>query len=372
MYKEIGSNFWLNRNKDSEDKQVNLNHLQINTADIAFLSTGRGSIAFVLDHIKLPENKKVALLPPFTCHTVIEPFINAGYKVFYYRVNRDLSCNKKSFLKDIEKIKPAVVLVHGYFGFNTLSLIKDAILEIKEKGIVVIEDITQTIYSKFEYSQADYYVCSFRKWTALPDGGCAISSKEPFKYKPVEIDIKLQEAKLEAFHAKHLYINEDTGIKDDFLRKFYDAEQILCEQKSIYAMSRISKKLQGNLDINLLRVKRRKNYSILLEKLQDSNSVKPVFRELPDEVTPLYFVVYARCNRKELQNYLAKNDIYAPVVWPKPYQCNNAVNEEADWIYQHILAIPCDQRYDIDDMKRITTTLNDFEFKRMKRKKAIS
>jgi hypothetical protein len=116
IYKEIGSNFWLNRCDELKTKEISLDFLQLNIRDVAFLSTGRSAISFVLEYIELPVHKKVALLPPFTCHTVIEPFINAGYKVFYYRIDKNLTCSRQYFLEDIEKYQPSVVLVHGYFG----------------------------------------------------------------------------------------------------------------------------------------------------------------------------------------------------------------------------------------------------------------
>jgi len=363
MYKEIGSDFWLNKNSNLEDKKLSLGFLNFNFSDIAYLSTGRSAISFVLDHLDIPNDKKIALLPPFTCHTVIEPFISAGYKVYFYRINKDLSIDKDSFLYDIKKFKPNVILLHGYFGFDTLNSVKDMISEIRDSGVVIIEDITQTIYSEFKHINADYYICSLRKWTALPDGACAISTSDLFSYKPIKIDQELEESKLNAFHAKYLYMNKDIGKKNVFLKLFHDAEQMLCEQNYIYAMSNISKKIQANLDIDSMRGRRRENYSILNKFLHNSKIIEPVFSELLEEIVPLYFPIYVKCNRKEFQAYLARNDIYAPIVWPKPNQCGGVVDPQVNWIYDHILAIPCDQRYGYDDMNRIIKVVKNYEDK---------
>lgn len=361
MYKEIGSDFWLNRYDELENKEISLDFLQLNISDVAFISTGRSAISFVLEHIKISEDKKVVLLPPFTCHTVIEPFINAGYKVFYYSIDRNLKCSRESFLEDIERYQPSVVLVHGYFGFDTLSSIKDVILDIRKAGIIVIEDITQTMYSEFVHTKSDYYVCSFRKWAALPDGGCAISTNKSFSYKPDKVDKNLQEAKMKAFHAKYLYMCKDIGNKDEFLKMFKDAEQILCNQQDIFAMSDVSKMIQGNLQIDFLRERRRENFQILCRGLTGINFIELIFNYLPKDVVPLYFPVYVKHNRKILQKYLAENNIYAPIVWPKPIQCECLVTRETNWIYDHILSIPCDQRYSSDDMKKIVEKIIDFD-----------
>jgi len=361
VLKEIGSNFWLNKNIKLENKEVKFDFLGIKSIDISFISTGRGAISYVLQHIKIPQEKKIALIPSFTCYSVIEPFLKAGYKVHYYNINKNLSIEKKSFIETIGRIKPSVVLLHGYFGFNTLNSIEDIIQSIREEGVIVIEDITQSLYSNFKHIAADYYVCSLRKWAPLPDGGCAISTKNPFSYKPIKQDKKLEKAKIEAFHAKYLYIEENIGIKDDFLKQFKEAEQILSEQSSIFAMSEISKKIQANLNIDFLRNRRKRNYSILSKELIDSTILESIFPNLPEEVTPSYFPVYVKFDRRKMQEYLAKHDIYAPVIWPKPSQCEGMIDSKVEWIYKHILAIPCDQRYDIDDMERIVQVLKSYE-----------
>ena len=361
MYNEIGSNFWLNRHEQLDDTQINLDFLDIKMKDIAYLSTGRSAISFVLDNIEVLRDEKKALLPPFTCHTVIQPFINAGYKISFYRINKDLSIDKKDFLENVKVYQPSVILVHGYFGFNTLGQINDIIQEIRDLGTIIIEDITQTLYSQFNHISADYYICSFRKWTALPDGGCAISTNDLFSYKPTNVDYRLEESKLNAFHSKYLYMDINIGEKNNFLKLFYDAEQILNKQESIYAMGDVSKKLQSNLDIGELRKSRQRNYSILNESLTNSRIVEPVFPELLEEVTPLYFPIYVKCDRKAFQTYLAENKIYAPIIWPKSDLCNNSINLEVDWIYRNILSIPCDQRYSMEDMERVVEIINNYK-----------
>jgi len=365
MYEEIGSNFWLDRHDELEAKEISLDFLQINIHDVAFLSTGRSAIAFLLEHIGLPKDKKVALLPPFTCRTVIQPFMKAGYRVCHYGINEDLTCDADSLVESIEKNQPSIVLVHGYFGFDTLRSIKEVVLDMRSSGIVVIEDITHTMYSSFEHTESDYYVSSLRKWVALPDGALAISTNRPFAYKPSRIDEDLQEAKLQAFHAKYLYMCEGIGNKDEFLRRFGEAEQILCKQESIFAMSLISKKIQANLRLDTLRKKRRENFKALVEHTRNLGTLEPIFDSLCEDITPLYFPVYIKQNRKEFQSYLAENNIYAPILWPKPSECAKAIPPTADWVYQHILSIPCDQRYGLDDMQRIAETIMEFDSERL-------
>ena len=204
MAQEIGSCFWLDRFEQVGlgGEEISLSHLNIEIADAALLSTGRSAISYVLEHITNGDRRRVALLPPFTCYTVIEPFLRAGYQVIYYRIAEDLSLSTDSLREDIDKYHPSVLLVHGYFGFDTLRNAQDLLVDIRDAGTILVEDVTHTMYSEFAHVHADYYVGSFRKWAPLPDGGVAVSTKDKFSYKPMTSDNELQEAKLQAFHAK--------------------------------------------------------------------------------------------------------------------------------------------------------------------------
>ena len=54
------------------------------------------------------------------------------------------------------------------------------------------------------------------------------------------------------------------------------------------------------------------------------------------------------------------NRIYAPVVWPKA-DCCPEVDKDSEYVYEHILCIPIDQRYDVDDMERVVKVIKSIE-----------
>lgn len=361
MYKEIGSNFWMDRHQELAHKDISLEPLGVRINDSAFLSTGRSAISYVLNQLETPDDRKVALLPPFTCYTVIDPFIDAGYQVHFYEIDKGLTFNPERLMEDVRKFQPSVVLVHSYFGFNTLEPIKDTLASIRDSGVTLIEDATHMLYSSAVHLEADYYVGSFRKWAELPDGGFAISSDKPFLNKPQVPDGELEEAKLKAFHAKYLYMMKDEGEKKEFMEMFRIADERLETQDGIYTIAPVSALLQANLDSTHLRKRRRENYQTLLTGLKDCDVLKPVFMNLPAEAVPLYFPVYVKRERRAFQAFLAEYSIYAPVVWPRPVPCENAIGEDAEWIYEHVLSIPCDQRYGKEEMEYILVRIKDYE-----------
>lgn len=355
MQKEIGSNFDLNPKNVHKccDSTLSTEMLGLKGTDSAFLSTGRGAESLVLDTIseRNPNIEKVALVPPFICYTVIEPFLKQGYKVISYPIDGALNVNMDKLRRTLIATESQVVLVHRYFGFETLKGFEEIIDEFSSKGIVFIEDRTQCLYSSFGGLPVDYIIGSLRKWAGLPDGGFAICKTGIFKNKPVDYDRELEHLKLEASYAKYEYLHKNIGEKQYFLDLFRKAEQQLNSQVSHFRISPASVAIQQNINLSILKRKRRDNYKRLYEGLKDSDALQILMPELTEAEVPLYFVICPK-ERDELQNYLRLHDIYAPIVWPKAKGCPK-ICDEAQKIYDSILCLPVDQRYDEDDMDRI-------------------
>lgn len=361
MLSEIGSNFWIAPEDLLGKAQLMPPYsLGYKGGDYVWLSTGRSATRFVLKTIqeRNPRIQKVALLPPFTCHTVIEPFIEFGYEVHTLPISLSLETTADEIIRSQEQSNASVVLVHRYFGYDTLSYIDRAVQALRDRGVVIIEDCTQCMYSSFNYLDADYYVGSIRKWCGVPDGGFAICKEGYFTDKPQTEDKAMVEAKRIASVMKYQYLFEHKGDKPTFKAKYREGEELLDEQLGVYSIGEVSASIQANLDVLNLRHKRRSNYNTLLNGLGQVSSFKILFDDLQEEVVPLYFPILVE-DREALQGLLADNDIYAPVVWPKP-ECCPPICKEAEEIYEKILCIPIDQRYGTDDMNRIVKVITDY------------
>ena len=68
--------------------------------------------------------------------------------------------------------------------------------------------------------------------------------------------------------------------------------------------------------------------------------------------SPLYYPILVE-NRQEIQSYLCGNGIYASVLWKESNKFEIEKDADAEYIYSHILAIPCDQRYSKIEMDKI-------------------
>lgn len=361
MLCEIGSNFWLQPDIEyAGNERFDFKSLIGSFSDAVFLSTGRSAEKMVLDAIEERNNQiqKTALIPPFTCHTVIEPFIDCGYDLHTYDIDCHLNTSPEALERAIIDSKANVVLFHRYFGFDTCVGWENVIKKFSDRGVIFIEDRTQSLYSDFPLLSIDYAVGSLRKWAGLPDGGFALCMTGSFKNKTVEFDAELQKAKLAASFAKYAYMNGSADNKPEFLELYKKAEDILNEQKKIYAMSPASKSVQSWLDIENLKFKRRRNYKVLYDGLRDWAKVRILTPELSQNNVPLYLALKAE-GRKDLQSFFCMNNIYAPIIWSLP-DAMPEICEAAKEIYADILCIPIDQRYDTDDMERILDCIHAY------------
>ena len=201
---------------------------------------------------------------------------------------------------------------------------------------------------------------SIRKWGGMPDGGFAVCRRGFFPEKPAEPHRALEAAKTAAGLAKYRCLFENVGDKPSFLKAFQEAEEILNRQERYYAAAGLSMRMQAALDRESLRRKRRENYQVLLDGLRDCPGIRPLFPELPEDAVPLYFPLWVEGDRSVLQSWLRDAGIYAPVVWPRPEELG-PVCPDGEALYQHLLCVPIDQRYDADDMKRTAERVNQGE-----------
>ena len=351
---EIGSDFWIDPGEDlTPSGGISLEQYRLGGSDRVLLSTGRSAIALVLEERDRPAagRSRKALVPPYTCESVLQPFLERGYELQAYPVSEELQTTPAELEEAIGKARPDVVLVHGYFGFDSLKGCGTVIRSHAGEGITFVEDVTQTLFSGHVRLPADHYVGSLRKWAGMPDGGFAVRRTGFFSYRPEVCDETLSRMKLAACYAKYEYLYHGRGDKQAFLDMYAAAEEHLDAADRCYRISPASEAILARLDAKRLSDRRRENYRVLFEELKDVPGLHSVTGEPDPDTVPLYFPMYVE-DRRALQLKLREERIYAPVIWPRPEHLP-AICREADDLYEHILCIPIDQRYDAQDMERV-------------------
>ena len=323
--------------------------------DAAYVTCGREALELALLQLEeLPE--KACLLPAYTCDTVIIPFEHHGYKLNFYDVDLQMKPDEDNFCKMVEELRPSVILLHSYYGEDTLVNLRKYMEKWKEEGIVIIEDMTQS-QNLISYIpiQADFYICTLRKWFALTDGALLLSQKM-IRHKPMFVKKTFVNKKWSALTEKYLYLLQnpdacDEEAKKHFLNKNQEAEHYLYEDIIIGKMSELSKYLLNHIDIKESMTLRKENAKFLCRGLQNIDGVElPIIYD--GTQAPIYVPIYVN-DRDKAQKILQENKIFAPVLWEVPQQLLGRMGKTIQYIYEHMLALPCDQRYNLEDMTQI-------------------
>lgn len=310
-----------------------------------------------LRYIAKSSNSNRVFIPILSCESMALPFNQNNYEVIFYPVTKNYSIDFDFINNNIKSND--LLLVANYFGFKdkVTSENEDSKLNtLKTKfGIKIIKDYTHTLKDALYTDKAndDFSIFSVRKWASFPDGGI-LWSKTPIninfdKYSPEYFNLKK-----EAMDLKSKYLQlKDIKIKEKFLELFRKADSLLEADNNIISMSPYSKELLYKIDFE-------KILKIRLEHLKYLETHSDFIKNysINTDCNGLYFPIFTDF-QKELQTYLASNNIYCPVIWPIDNE-NKHICEFANNIISHMLAVPCDQRYSYEELDFILNTIKNF------------
>lgn len=328
MRTEIGSEFW-----NVPITRIN-NHLFDN---VSWFVSGRSALRAILKSIKKDKTYIKVALPSYLCDSMIEPFEKEKIDYFFYNVEY---INEK-IVSDYSNIKDCnVILVLDYFGYDYQS--GDI-----PSNMIIIRDLTHSLFLN-KKEDADYYFGSLRKWAGFYTGGFAYSKKEIIRPKFNLINYIQLRKKAMRFKKKYI---ENYSESKNYLDVFYKAEEKL--DKCIIGKSNKKDIINSlYLDIDYLKQKRRENAQFLINELKDYC----MFKELKENDCPLCVpIIYKK--RDELRKILINNEVYCPIHWPKPCKI---INDYSNFLYNYELSIVCDQRYSLEDMKKIVNLVKEF------------
>lgn len=289
-----------------------------------FLNSGRNALRYI---IRLYGIRKIAV-PYYTCPVVWQAVTSERCTIVPYDLDRNFFP-----LNDFDD--DTYVVYNNYFGVFNENV---RILSKRYKRLIV--DNAQAFYSGV-HERIGFY--SPRKFFGLPDGGIAMCSRSislPLEYS-TSYDSCL-----------HLLKRHDTLASDaytDFL-----ANELKLEDVPVKQMSKLTKALMGNIDYERVRYKRRENFVFLHNELAKKNQL---MIKLTDEVVPLVYPLMS--NNDALRQKLVDNKIYVAKYWSAISGCDCMKSEDAQEKANSLVPLPIDQRYNLDDMKRILEVINE-------------
>lgn len=347
---EYGSEFdWASSSAYEED---DFNSHYIKSKSAYRFRSGRDALKAVAQQYNKTHN--TVLLPVLCCESMVTPFSMNGYEISFYKMKENLTADEDD-LKS--KMTDTTLLVYmSYFGTEPFGAdFLDALKQNYPKAKFV-EDRTHTPLCNNADSLADVVVVSIRKWLAIADGGL-VFSKDEFekKYPP---DFRFSDLRKTAMEKKSEFLQSgNEKLKDEFRLLLGQAGELLDISPEPYGMTEASAEQLLKTDFRSIYEQRVKNVHTLrygLQPLVDCGRLK--FITTDPEKSTLYFPVLVK-NRDAVQKALAEKSVFCPVIWPVPEQARN-ICSNSEYLAENMLAIPCDQRYEQDDMLKIAEIIN--------------
>jgi hypothetical protein len=296
--------------------------------------SGRSSLRLILQKLK----KKKILIPNYLCEIILKILNEYEVNYSFYNIKKNLSIDNKSIIKQSYD----AIYIINYFGK------KHNIANIIDEEKFVIED--NVFLPKF-YNYHNYPnwigFNSFRKISPLADGSI-IKSSFPLSGNLIKKNPStFPKIKYTAKDMKYHFLNNNQFSEKQYLNLFKLAESKLDEQTTIhkissYSLFRLFDFMSG---IEKEYSIRKNNFNVLDKHLNDKaikiNTIYPSFYILSVE------------RRNELRKYLFTKNIFCPVYWPPIKVVSSQLNDT-------FLSIPVDSRYNIKDMKKIASYVNQF------------
>jgi dTDP-4-amino-4,6-dideoxygalactose transaminase len=280
-------------------------------------------------------------MPSYLCDAMLQPLKMTQTRTKFYEVNYDLAVPSWEWIKDVKH--GDIVVVIDYFGFPPDT---SCVSRAKEKGAWTLEDACQALLTEEVGTLADFVVFSPRKFLGVPEGGI-LAPKRARLPDNISLEPPPAEWWLKALHANILRREFDLYGGD---RRWFTLLQQTKKNSPVgyYSMSELSRiLLRHAFDYPAIAQRRIRNYQVLNKELGDL----ALFPRLPAKVIPLGFPIRLK-NRDQVRQQLFEHDIYPPIHWPVhgivPEKFRDSHQLAAD-----IITLPCDQRYDCDDMERM-------------------
>ncbi len=282
-----------------------------------------------------------------------EPFACEGYKVAFFAVDADLKIDEVDLASKVAENPGALLLYMSYFGISPIT--PDAVADLKAgASLTVVRDATHDVLGRRMDADGadDYVLASLRKWTGLPDGALLYSGHRDLAGAHLETDDSFVMLRKDAMTEKRRYLEEDPGAsKPRYMARLAECNGVLDEMSGPYAMSELSRDIVERTDWGAIGEARMRNAEALAARLEAAG-----LRCYFDASVPPLYVPIVLEGRDAVQKRCSQSDVYLPVLWPLPGGAEECGGFAAEFSAK-MLAVPCDQRYDVDDMDLVADVI---------------
>lgn len=292
-------------------------------------NSARSAIKLVLSS---SEANKV-WLPAYTCDAVVEAANDVGLAVEFYRIDSSFDIDTALQLKLDE-----LILIVDYFGLCG-EAIKRSRSRFEHRQMIV--DCSQAYFSEPTDSLATIY--SPRKFFGLPDGGLLYSNDSRVK-QPEQRD-RSSESRM-----VHL-ISRLTHSPETAYQQYIEAEKAISNMP-VQGMSCLTERLLYSVDYQRARKARARNALYLHERLGQYNQLNI---KIDEAIGPLCYPFLPNVETASKAELISQR-VFIPTYWPEVLSRVEEGSFEWDLVANGLF-LPCDQRYQEDDMDRLISLL---------------
>jgi hypothetical protein len=301
------------------------------------LANARSAIHLLIEFLR-PAN---IWLPSYLCDSILLGLEEFKEQFNFYPVNSQLEISDLIWLNAVSA--GDLVLLIDYFGWRPDTSTID---QIHATGAMILEDASQALLTDGIGESVEYSVFSPRKFLPVPDGGILCAIDDSLLPNPL-----LQESPdswwYQAFQAVILRGQFDQHHGDRSWFKLFQASESAAPVGH-YAISEFSRRaLRFVFDYAAIASARVRNYLFLAEHLSEF----AIHVQVPPGTVPLGFPIRLS-ERDLLRQRLFDHEIFPAIHWAVPSAIPMRFVESRE-LANEIMTLPCDQRYAIDDMRRM-------------------
>lgn len=281
------------------------------------LNCGCSALSFLIE----ARGIKKLYIPYYLCDSITQvcEYYRIDYE--YYHINENFFPMFNRKMKSNEYI-----YIVNYYG----QISNSRVSEWQKKYVNVILDNVQAFFQYPVEGIDTLYTC--RKYFGVPDGAYLYTDSSIGR--ELEIDISYE-------RMKHLLGRYEKSASE-FYHDYQYNESIL-QMAGLKKMSKLTHNLLRAINYEYVKKKREENFIVLQDLLSKENKLSPV---LPEGAFMYPLLVD---NGREIRSKLVEHKIYIPVLWPNVESIVGISDLESIYA-QDILPLPCDQRYNIEDM----------------------
>lgn len=299
--------------------------------DALKLNTARNSFEYIL----LARKYRKVYIPYYTCEVMLQPLEKNHIEHEFYSINIDFEPVETKTLKPDEAF-----LYTNYFGLK-----QDCVKRLSEVyGSQLIVDNAQAFYAPRIEGIDTFY--SARKFFGVADGA--------YLYTDCLLNKEFQKDK-SYMRMQHLLQRIDDGAEAGY--KAFKVNDGGLDNQPIMKMSKLTESILSGVDYRVIAEIRKKNFKYLHSQLSETNKLTLTIDE---DAVPMIYPYMTECG--SFRQRLIDSKIFVAQYWPNVIDWCDYTSKEY-YLSTHVLSLPIDQRYGIEEINRVVDVLCNMELK---------